>query len=565
MGSGEEMAALETRRLLRLPGARPLVPVAAGLAVVSTALAVLQWGLVAVVVADIVAGRGTPADVSPLLVGVLASWLARAALTAGREVLGARVSSRVRAGVRRDLVGRWLRRGPSDVTEDRAGELVSTATEAVSRLDAVYARFIPSAVTATVVAPLLAVVVLVLDPLSGAVLVVTGPLLVVLLWLVGTHADRAARERWETLGRLSALLVDTLRVLPTLVTYGRAPAAVSWLARTSEAYRETTMRVLRKAFLSGFVLELGASLSTALVAVSVGIRLFEGQLDLALALLVLLLVPEFFAPLRALGADHHARLEAAPAGERLFALLDEPEPARGTRPAPTGVPTLELRDVTVHLGGRAVLTGIDLELPAGSRTALVGPSGVGKSTLVSLLLGLRTPDSGEVLVNGVPLQEIDPDSWRATIAHAPERVWLSPGSVADNVRLGRADATDAEVERALLQAQALGFVRALPAGMDTLLGEEAARLSGGERLRIALARVFVSDARLVILDEPTAHLDLVSEAAVVSALDELAVGRTLLTVSHRPGPLVITDRVVRLDAGRVASDVMSIARGEVNA
>jgi ATP-binding cassette subfamily C protein CydD len=380
---------------------------------------------------------------------------------------------------------------------------------------------------------------------------VTGPVLVVFLWLVGTHASHSAERQWESLGQLGALLVDTVRVLPTLVAYRRGRSSVRWLASVSEAYRAATMKVLRTAFLSGFVLEFGAALCTALVAVTVGVRLFEGRMEFERALLVLLLAPEFFAPLRSLGGDHHARLEGLPAAVRLFALLDLPEPARGTRPAPTGVPHVQLAAVSVGFDETTVLHDVDLDLPPRSRTALVGPSGAGKTTAARLLLGFGAPDSGAVLVDGVPLTELDPDSWRERVSYVPERPWLLPGSVAENVRLGRAGASDSDVEDALRRAQLLDVVRRLPQGLDTPLGEDGARLSGGERLRLALARALVADAALVVLDEPTSQLDPGSEAAVLSALAELAQGRTLLTISHRDAPLALHDRIVRLVDGRV--------------
>ncbi len=538
-------------RVLGLPGAGRLVPVGAALVLGGTALTVLQWSLVAHLVAGLVARRTTPAAALGVLVGLLLAWSARAALTATRERHAAAVSARVRHDLRLTLVRSLVRRGPAAVDGERAGELVSTATEAVSALDAVLARFVPSSVAAAVGAPALAVAVLVLDPLSGLLLLVTGPLVVVLLWLIGTHADRAARERWESLGRLGALLVDTVRVLPTLVTFGRGPASVRWLGGVGEAYRAATMRVLRKAFLSGFVLELGASLSTALVAVTVGIRLFEGELTLQRALLVLLLAPEFFAPLRALGADHHARLEAAPAAGRLFALLDAPQPVRGTARPPAAAPRLRLVGVGVRHDGRDVLADVDLDLPAGSRTALVGPSGAGKSTVATLLLGFREPDAGTVLVDDVPLTDLDPDAWRSRVAYVSERPWLLAGTLADNVRAGRPGASDDEVLEALRRAQALELVGSLPDGVRTVLGEDGARLSGGERLRVALARALVADATVVVLDEPTSQLDPATEAALLCALDELGRDRTVLTITHRRAPLAHVDRVVRLEDGRV--------------
>ena len=538
-----------TGRLLALPGPRRLVAACAVLAVLTWALAVVQWSLVAVVVSRIATGDAAPGDLAGPLAGILLAWPARAAVLGLRDLLAARTSARVRRELRAALVRKLLVLGPDGASGERAGEVVTTATEGVARLDGLVGRLLPGAVAAAVVPPLVAATVLVLDPASGLLLVLTGPLVLVFLWLVGSLAARSSREQWATLGQLGAVLVDTVRVLPTLVAYGRARSSTRWLTAVSEAHRASTMRVLRTAFLSGFVLEFGAVLCTALVAVTVGVRLFEGDLSLQRALLVLLLTPEFFGPLRALGADHHAALEGRPAAERVFALLDRPEPARGTLPPPAGIPHVRFSGVRLRHGENVVLSGFDLDLPPGSRTALVGPSGAGKSGLVRLLLGFGVPDRGAVLVDGIPLPELDPDAWRTRIAYVPERPWLLPGTVADNVRLGRPGATDAEVEEALEQARAMDFVRRLPAGAGTPLGEDGARLSGGERLRLALARALVKDAPLLLLDEPTSQLDEDSEAEVLAALDAAAAGRTVLTVTHRSAPLALHDRVAVVGDG----------------
>jgi ATP-binding cassette, subfamily C, bacterial CydD len=536
------------RRVLALPAVRRLVVACAALGAAVWALLVVQWSLVAAFVVAVVDGAA-PGPLAGLLAGAAAAWLARAGLVALRDLLAARTSSRVRRDARDGLARALLRLGPDHAAGERAGELVTTATEGVTRLDGYVARFAPGAATAAVVPPLVAATVLVLDPASGGLLLFGGLLVVLFLWLVGTRAARSSREQWAELGRLGALLVDTLRVLPVLVSHRRARGSVRWLAEVGERYRAATMRVLRTAFLSGFVLEFGAALCTALVAVTVGVRLFEGHLPFSIALLVLLLTPEFFAPLRALGADHHAALEGRPAAERLFALLDRPGPERGTGAVAPGVPHVRLAGVSVRGG---VLDGFDLDLPPRSRTALVGPSGAGKTTAARVLLGLTAPDAGAVLVDGAPLASLDPDAWRARVAYVPERPYLLPGTVADNVRLGRPGATDDDVARALRQAGADGFVARLPRGANTPLGEDAARLSGGERLRIALARAFVKDAAVVVLDEPTSQLDAGGEAAVLAALAELAEGRTVLTVSHRSAPLALHDRVVEIGDGRAA-------------
>ncbi|SDD21537.1 ATP-binding cassette, subfamily C, CydD [Geodermatophilus telluris] len=543
-------------RLLLVPGVRRSAVLCAVAGVLTWALLVVQWALVAAFVAAVVDGAD-PAALAGTLGGVGAAWLARAGVLAVRDRAVERTSARVRRGLRAALLRTLVALGPAHAGAQRDGELVTTVTEGVGRLDGVVGRLLPGTTAAAVVPPLVAATVLVLDPASALVLLVTGPLVLLFLWLTGTLAARAARAQWETLARLGASLADTLRVLPTLVAYGRARSSARWLTDVSEAHRVSTMRVLRTAFLSGFVLEFGAVLCTALVAVTVGVRLFEGQLTLQRALLVLLLTPEFFAPLRALGADRHASLEGQPAAERVFALLDTPEPARGSRPVPAGVPHVALRGVTLRYGDRAALDGVDLDLPPGSRTALVGPSGAGKTTLVRLLLGLAVPGEGAVLVDGVPLTELDPAAWRARVAHVPERPFLLPGSVADNVRLGRPDATGAEVEEALARAGLSDVVHRLPRGTATPLGEDAARLSGGERVRLALARALVKDAALLVLDEPTGQLDAVTERAVLVALDEAAVGRTVVTVTHRAAPLALHDRVVALADGALAAPVVS--------
>lgn len=538
-------------RLLRRPDVRRLLRECAGLSVAVAVLVVAQWACVAAAITALVGGA-TPRDVGAVLAGALGAWAARAAVVALRDHRAARASSAVRASLRRDLVRALLRLGPGGTAGMEAGEVVTTATHGVAMLDPAVARWVPAAASAAVVPLVVGATVLVVDPLSAAVLAVAGPVVVVLLWLIGTRTAEVAQARWETLGRLGALLLDTVRVLPTLVTYGRARGAVAWLRDLDDAYRVTTMRVLRTAFLSGFVLELGATLGTALVAVTVGVRLFEDAIAFDRALLVLLLTPEFFAPLRTLGAEHHARLEGVPAAERVHALLDGPAvsgPGAVVRRA--GPPDLVLRGAVVRSAGRTVIRGVDLHLPPRSRTALVGPSGAGKTTVARVLLGLLPLDGGELLVDGIPVGMLDADAWRARVAYVPERPWLTAGTVAENVRLGRPDATDADVALALRRAGAGDLLARLPRGAATVLGEDGGRLSGGERLRVALARAFVKDAAVVILDEPTSQLDAETEREVLEALDELARGRTLLTITHRPAPLDLHDRVVTLAGGRV--------------
>ena len=377
----------------------------------------------------------------------------------------------------------------------------------------------------------------------------------VFMVLVGMATERRTRRQWRTLSALGGHFLDVVDGLPTLKVFGRARAQVETIRRVTDEHRRATMGTLRVAFLSSLVLELLATISVALVAVSIGLRLVDGGLDLRTGLVVLVLAPEAYLPLRQVGAHFHASAEGLAAAEQVFAVLDTPRaPARPRRPAAPSVP--DLRRTTIRVEGlhvaydrdRPALAPLDLEVRPGEYVGLAGPSGAGKSTLLAVLLRFVAPTGGRVVLDGpggpVDLAAVDPDAWRSQVAWVPQDPWLAADSVAANVRLARPDATDDEVAAALRLAHASEFVAALPQGAQTVLGERGAGLSAGQRQRIALARAFLRDAPLVLLDEPTAHLDADSEAAVVDAVRRLARGRTVVAVAHRPALLAGADRVV---------------------
>jgi thiol reductant ABC exporter CydD subunit len=401
------------------------------------------------------------------------------------------------------------------------------------------------------------------------VLALTVPMVPLFMVLVGKMSAFSTRRRFTTLSLLGAHFLDVVRGLPTLRAYRREHAQEEALATVGDRYRRETMATLRVAFLSALVLELIAMLGVAIVAATVGIQLANGTLQLEAGLAVLILAPELYAPLRRLGAEYHASEDGLVAAERLFELAEAPAAlTRPQHPLPAPDPAMQpLRVEGVRFAhpdrGGDVLAGVDLELAPGTTTALVGPSGAGKSTLAALILRLADPATGRIRCGDVDLAEVAPESWWEQVAWLPQRSQLFAGSVADNIRLGDAGASETEVRGAARDAGVLDAVDALPQGLDTVVGEGGRGLSAGQAQRIALARVFLKDAGLVVLDEPTAHLDPATAAVVAAGIDRLARGRTVLLVVHDRALAAHADRIVELADGR-ALDRHAAARGPLS-
>jgi len=389
------------------------------------------------------------------------------------------------------------------------------------------------------------------------VMLFAGPILVLLLALIGLKTRDLTERRFEEMRWMAAYFLDMLRGLTTLKLFGRSREQAANIAAIGERYGSTTMDVLRTAFQTSLVLEWGATAATALVALEVSWRLLEGMVPFQQALAVLLITPEFFLPLRQLSLKYHAGSAGAEAARRIAGILAEPAPAApasGQRPQ-QGPPALRFAGVRLayRAGGQPALDGCTLDVPSGKVTAVVGSSGAGKSTLASLLLRFAQPDAGQILADGVPIDQLDLAAWRGCIAYVPQRPHLFSGTVLENIRLGRPDATMGEVVAAAHVADAHRFIAALPQGYDTPLGEDGARLSGGQQQRVALARALVMDAPLLVLDEATSHLDDESEAAIQRALAVYAQGRTVLLIAHRLRMAYSADQIVLLERGRVAA------------
>ncbi|MGW8352910.1 thiol reductant ABC exporter subunit CydD [Streptomyces wedmorensis] len=536
-------------RLLRYARATRVFLVAVVvLGLIGAALVVAQAMFIAeIVVGAFQKGQSVSDLTTPLLllVGVaaargLVSWLT--------ELAAHRASAAVKSELRGRLLGRAAALGPGWLSGQKTGSLIALATRGVDALDDYFARYLPQLGLAVVVPVAVLARIVTEDWVSAAIIVVTLPLIPVFMILIGWYTQARMDRQWKLLSRLSGHFLDVVAGLPTLKIFGRAKAQAESIRAITSEYRQATMRTLRIAFLSSFALELLATLSVALVAVTIGMRLVHGELDLYTGLVILILAPEAYLPLRQVGAQFHAAAEGLAAAEEIFDVLEQPVRGGGTAPVPTA-PRLELDRVTVRHEGRAEpsLDEATLTVEPGETVALVGPSGVGKSTLLDVVLGFAVPEEGgSVRVGGEDLAALDQEAWRSRIAWVPQRPYLFAGTVAENVRLARPDASDEAVREALRDAGADGFVAGLPQGLDTVLGEDGAGLSAGQRQRLALARAFLADRPLLLLDEPTAALDGETEAGVVDAVRRLAEGRTVLLVVHRPALLAVADRVVTL-------------------
>lgn len=527
-----------------------------GLQFASGLLLIVQAWVLAKVVSAVLVDHKSLSDLWNWILLLPVLFTGRSILAWIAERVSFEAAARTKQSVRSELLERMGRLGPVRLAGEGGGDLVTTLQDGVEGLESYYSRYLP-AMTMVVLLPLaILVVVFPNDLVSGIVMTVTAPLIPVFMMLIGMGTEKLNQSQWRKLARLSAHFLDMIRGLTTLKLFGASAREAKAIGKMSEDYRASTMKVLRVAFLSSLVLEFFATISIAIIAVLIGFRLLAGEMAFVQGFFVLLLAPDFYLPLRNMGTHYHARMEAIGAAERMVDLFAMELPEEGTASLQADLATtlIEFDAVTVSYDGESnALDGASFTLRPGEHAALVGPSGSGKSTIMSLLLGFITPQGGTIRIAGQSLGDLSLSEWRKQLAYVPQSPVLFAGSIADNIRLARPDASLQEVQQAARTAFADEFIDDLPNGYDTLVGERGAGLSGGQIQRVAIARAILQDAALILLDEPTANLDTQAEAKVREALRSLAQGRTVLTIAHRLGTARQADRLLVCDKGKIVA------------
>jgi ATP-binding cassette, subfamily C, bacterial CydD len=574
------MRPFDSRLTRHARAARGLLLVTVGLGIAAAVLIIAQAGLLARALAGAAHGIG-PGVLGSTLAALLFVVAGRAAVSYASESAALRAAATVKSQLRRQLIARTLRLGPGWLGRQRAGEISTLATKGLDSLDTYFSRYLPQVILACLVPVAVLARIAAADWLSAVLIAVTLPLVPLFAVLVGLHTKAKTERQWRLLAQLGGHFLDVVEGLPTLKIFGQSRRQAEVIGEVTEEHRRATMSTLREAFLSALVLELAATLATALIAVEVGLRLLYSHIGYQSAMLILLLTPEAFLPLRAVGTFYHASTEGAVAAGQAFEILDTPAAQHSAWPATAAGQAaavkaatagaaaarfatadlhreeISLTDVRLCYPSRArpALDGLDLLIAPGEKVIVTGESGAGKSSLLALLLRFAEPAAGLVRVGSCDLTAIDLRAWRAQVSWLPQHPSLFAASIRDNIALGHPAADAAAVAAAARLAGADEFIEQLPDGYATQLTDRGLQLSAGERQRLALARCLLRGAPMMLLDEPTAHLDAVGATRVRSLLGTALADRTVIVATHDVSWLGGAARHVVLEHGRLAAAI----------
>ena len=544
-------------RWLRRQSGDARAPLAAAVtagAVGGVVLIAQSWVLARIIDAAVVR-RQDLHDVRSWLLVLLGTFVLRALASIVSEAAAFEAGGQVVPAVRARVQSHVTALGPSWTRLQRTGEVAGTVFDAVESIGRYYTAYLPQTVLVAFIPFAILAFVIPTDWVSGLIMTLSAPLIPLFMIIIGKGTEALNQAQWRTLARMSGHVFDAIEGLTTLKLFNASRAEIKAVADMSDEYRRATMTVLRVAFLSSLALEFLATISIAMVAVYVGFRLYYGEMHLLPGLAVLLLAPEFYRVLRAMGTQYHARMEAIGAAEAIVALLETSPPRmprHGVASPREVVESVRFERVGFRQGDTPILDGIDLTLARGKCVALVGPSGSGKTTLAELLLGFVAPSHGRLVVDDVDLDLLSPVAWRRRVAWLPQRPVLFHGSVLENIRMGLPEAGLDAVRRAVERAGADDLIAGLPRGYDTVLGDRGQGLSGGEIQRIALARVFLKEADVLVLDEPFTGLDTALAERIARSIEALSISCATLLIAHDEETVRHADEVVALHRGRIA-------------
>lgn len=526
------------------------------LAVLGAVLAIGQAALLTEIIDQVFLQNKTLSQVTMYIVCLMGVLILRSGQVWSTEFVAHRLASAMKYELRQRLVGRILQLGPVPLRQEQSGDLVNALTEGIENLTDYFAKFFPGLVMAALIPLIMLIATVYYDWLSALIMVITAPLIPLFMILIGKLAEQKNKDQWNTLSRLSAHLLDVLAGLTTLKIFNQSKKQLAVLEQLSEEFRVNTLSVLRIAFISALALELLATISTALIAVTVGLKLMYGHVEFWEAFFVLLIAPEFYQPLRQLGTHFHASMAGTTAADRIYEILGKTSSMEQAKEQgqifPKDWQEIQFDQVQAQYSSdRLALKDVSFEIKRGKTVALVGPSGSGKTTCLDLLLHLMLPSSGRITVAGQDLSSLNESEWLKQVAYMPQMPHLFSGTIKENLKLAQPEASAEAMEKACQDANIHEFILTLPKGYDTFVGEGGFRLSGGQVKRVALARAFLKNAPILILDEATAGLDAEHEEAVSKSLTKLMNNRTVIMAAHRLGTVRNADCILYLQQGQI--------------